>query len=322
MPVGYRSRTRAFTLIELLVVIAIIAVLVGLLLPAVQKVRDAAARTQCLNNCHQMGLAMHNYQSARQGRLPTFKGTNLQSPFIAMLQYIERDDVFAAYKANSQVVLNSSTTVPAATIPIPTYGCPADRTYQNATSANTPVVPSPPAGGGNGASRYATCSYAVNYRIFGSATANLNTSFGHGLTGTIMLADKYAECSKNGVNPPTAMAANVWAWDQTTFLASSGLDYCPTFGYYAAENPSPGTQTTVNTTSAQTLFQDKPAAPVAGVTSTFPVSNCGLASSPHTGGLVVALADGSSRVIAPEVDPAIWLFLVYAEGPQGPQGDF
>jgi len=282
MPVGYRSRTRAFTLIELLVVIAIIAVLVGLLLPAVQKVRDAAARTQCINNLHNQGLAVHNYQSARQGRLPNFKTAtaagvpNTTSLFIALLPYVERDDVFNAHKNGLNVVLNSTTTVPAAAVPIPTYGCPSDRTYKNGSSTYAPVI--------SGTVTYATCSYAGNWRIFGQTTANLNTTFAHGLSGTLMIADKYSECSKNGVNPPTAPAAHVWAWDPNILGAASGLDNAPTFGYYASpnENPSPGAQS--GYALSQSLFQDKPAAPAAGVTAVGSVSNCGLASSAHTGG--------------------------------------
>jgi prepilin-type N-terminal cleavage/methylation domain-containing protein/prepilin-type processing-associated H-X9-DG protein len=130
---------RAFTLIELLVVIAIIATLAALLLPAVQKAREAAARIQCANNLKQMGLALHNFNDQNlhfptsgectdNPLAPTTTGFTIHSTFTWLLPYMEHNDVFQLM--DTHFVYNDTANAPnnkfAAQTVIPSYLCPSN----------------------------------------------------------------------------------------------------------------------------------------------------------------------------------------------------
>jgi prepilin-type N-terminal cleavage/methylation domain-containing protein/prepilin-type processing-associated H-X9-DG protein len=199
-----RNRRQGFTLIELLVVIAIIAVLAALLIPAVQKVRESAARATCFNNMRSMGQAMHTYHD-RNGAFPTSgegctfpqigasaTAFDRQSFFTMILPYIEGGDIYNSYDLN--FCYNDTTNAPnnkvVAQTVIPTYLCPTN-----------PIRPSH----GRDSLGYGYCDYMPISYVDISPAANVVGTTIRDKTqrspGGLQIADAATFVSATGQNP-------------------------------------------------------------------------------------------------------------------------
>ncbi len=177
-----RIERRGFTLIELLVVIAIIAVLIGLLLPAIQKVRESASQSQCSNNMKQLGIAMQSFHDVNQSFPYEDTGTS-PSIFVAILPYIEGGNIY------NQMVAANGTVNTALAAPVKTYLCPTRRT--TLAGAKTDYC-----GAFNGGvSEYPITSingsYGADRTILNSRNTNLSTVTNNaGTSQTLLLVHK------------------------------------------------------------------------------------------------------------------------------------
>ncbi len=300
---------RGFTLIELLTVIAVLAILIGLLLPAVERVRESAARTQCINNLEQIVLALHNYSDVHAGALPfltdtppaTPTGAQLESLFFALLPFIEQNDLYYSFNPADPVSYNRDSTVnPGAAMHVlPLLTCPSDpsNSPQDTYMADAIVIPPPPPpflrfylG------RYACSNYTANGLVFRGNAARLPTTFADGLSNTVLVGESYRKCGDtnslwayggNGdVNPsfaflslPGGTTTRKFAPDVPLHTDANGL----VLGKIGRDSPGPGTVT------KPVAFQVTPLA-----------CDCdpSLPQTAHPGGMSAALADGSVRTVA------------------------
>ena len=298
-------QARGFTLIELLVVIAIIAILIALLVPAVQKVRDSAARLQCTNNLKQIGLACHNFESTFKRLPPLYGGSNgatgasLKFPSIwgsthvFLLPYIEMDNLYKKMAVGSPAVYTpTSGQPPANQSGVPTYACPAD------PSMADNIV----AGGTLGGT-----SYAANAQVFaplasetlggGAMNAAQTPNFcdrgaplirlGDGTSNIIMIMHMYALCGQS----TTGGAWGYTAGNGAPPAANQGMQPWARASYI---------RQTYQTHGAQAAFQNQP--------NPYLSPNClpKDPATPHSSAMMVALGDASVRSVVPSISPDTW----------------
>ncbi len=296
-------RRLGLTLIELLLVIGLLALLIGLLLPAIQKVRDSAARIKSANNLKQILLACHNWSGANDGLLPydrnDFIGSHNAVPMMmAIAPFLEA--------GNTRFYLK-------------TYLSPADPTLRYANLAGVPSIAPNPA-------RYDTfSSYGYNAQVLGGPTPRgMSATVSDGLSQTLFFAEHYSHCGPNGARfdwqDTLSSGGDLWGGSTAAFATTA-------HGWrYVVGGPFKAYTFQVQPCSEFIKFGSSPDSEAAhqrfaAACGSRPPCDPLQAQTPHAGGMLVALGDGSVRTLKGSIEHSTYWALVTPAGGEVP-GDW
>jgi prepilin-type N-terminal cleavage/methylation domain-containing protein len=269
-PGRVRCRRPAFTLIELLVVIAIIAILIGMLLPAVQKVRESASKSSCENNLKQMGLAMQTYHD-NNSTLPYADnrvGTSYAYPSwsVLILPYMEQSNLYQQFRTPIAGVTQSNNYNPLTSMPasalqttVPSYFCPSRRapgSNSQAVAANTI-----PAGA---VSDYAAVagddSYQTGALPLAGGVAKRFGQIKDGLSNTLLVGEKHVPSPSSNFGQAAYGDLCIYGSDHATIARQAGARYplatSPNDRSILPSNTTPGIFGSWHTSVVQFVFCD------------------------------------------------------------------